>query len=49
VPDQLQIEIAHFFAIYKNLENKRVEVEGWHSREDAIAEIEASRRRWREH
>ncbi len=48
IPTQLQNEIAHFFSIYKNLENKRVEVDGWFSREDAIAEIEASRRRYRE-
>jgi inorganic pyrophosphatase len=48
IPTQLQNEIAHFFSIYKNLENKRVEVEGWFSREDAVAEIEASRQRYRE-
>jgi inorganic pyrophosphatase len=48
VPDQLQNEIAHFFAIYKTLENKHVEVEGWYSREDAVNEIEASRARFRE-
>ena len=48
VPGQLQSEIAHFFTVYKQLENKHVEVEGWYSREDAVAEIEASRRRYRE-
>jgi inorganic pyrophosphatase len=48
VPDQLQNEIAHFFTVYKQLENKKVEVEGWFSREDAIEEIEASRKRFRE-
>jgi inorganic pyrophosphatase len=48
VPDQLQSEIAHFFTVYKQLENKHVEVEGWHSREDAVREIEASRERYRE-
>jgi inorganic pyrophosphatase len=47
VPDQLQNEIAHFFSIYKTLERKEVEVEGWYSREDAIEEIEASRERFR--
>ena len=46
--DQLQNEIAHFFTVYKQLEHKKVEVEGWFSREDAIAEIEASRKRFRE-
>jgi inorganic pyrophosphatase len=29
-------------------ENKHVEVEGWYSREDAVKEIEASRKRYRE-
>ncbi|MBA3261391.1 MAG: inorganic diphosphatase [Thermoleophilaceae bacterium] len=48
VPDQLQNEIAHFFTVYKQLENKKVEVEGWFSREDAVQEIEASRKRFRE-
>jgi inorganic pyrophosphatase len=48
VPEQLQNEITHFFKVYKQLENKKVEVEGWFSREDAIEEIEASRRRFKE-
>jgi inorganic pyrophosphatase len=48
VPDQLKREIAHFFTVYKQLENKKVEVDGWFSREDAIQEIEASRQRFRE-
>jgi inorganic pyrophosphatase len=48
VPDQLQNEIAHFFTVYKQLENKKVEVKGWFSREDAIEEIGASRKRFRE-
>jgi inorganic pyrophosphatase len=47
VSDQLQNEIAHFFTVYKQLENKKVEVDGWYSREDAIKEIEASRQRFR--
>ena len=49
IPDQLQSEIAHFFSIYKDLENKKVEVDGWYSREDAVKEIEASRQRCTEH
>jgi inorganic pyrophosphatase len=48
VPNQLRNEIAHFFSIYKQLENKKVEVEGWFSREDAIEEIERSRARFRD-
>jgi inorganic pyrophosphatase len=49
IPDQLRDEIAHFFSIYKNLEKKEVRVDGWYPREEALAEIEASRVRFREH
>jgi inorganic pyrophosphatase len=45
VPDQLRDEIAHFFSVYKDLEQKKVTVDGWYSREDALEEIEASRKR----
>jgi inorganic pyrophosphatase len=48
LPGQLRQEIAHFFAIYKDLEQKTVRVDGWYSREDAIKEIEASRERRRD-
>ena len=41
-------EIAHFFSIYKDLERKKVTVDGWYSREDAWKEIDASRERCRE-
>jgi inorganic pyrophosphatase len=47
IPDQLRDEIAHFFSIYKDLEQKAVSVDGWYSREDAIEEIRASRERCR--
>lgn len=47
LPEQLQGEIEHFFAVYKDLEQKTVKVDGWYSREDALAEIESSRERWR--
>ena len=47
LPEGLRKEIAHFFSIYKDLEQKSVEVDGWYSREDAIEEIEASRERFR--
>ena len=46
--DQLRDEIAHFFSIYKDLEQKAVKVDGWYSREDALNEIESSRKRFRE-
>jgi inorganic pyrophosphatase len=48
LPQQLQDEIAHFFSVYKDLEQKNVRVDGWYSREDALKEIEASRGRRRE-
>jgi inorganic pyrophosphatase len=48
LPTQLQEEISHFFAVYKTLEQKDVAVDGWFSREDAVAEIEESRERYRQ-
>ncbi len=48
LPNQLRDEIAHFFSIYKDLERKKVSVDGWYSREDAWKEIEASRERFRD-
>jgi inorganic pyrophosphatase len=48
LPAQLRDEIANFFAIYKTLEQKDVKVDGWYTREDALAVIERSRRRWAE-
>jgi inorganic pyrophosphatase len=43
--EQLRDEIAHFFSVYKDLEQKGVEVDGWYSREDALDEIRAARQR----
>ena len=40
LPEQLRDEISHFFAVYKTLEQKDVEVDGWYSREDALQVIE---------
>jgi inorganic pyrophosphatase len=45
LPAQLRDEIAHFFSIYKDLEQKKVTVKGWFSREEAWQEIEAARAR----
>jgi inorganic pyrophosphatase len=45
---QLQDEIAHFFSVYKDLEQKKVKVDGWHSRKEAEDEIEEARKRYRE-
>ena len=48
IAEQLRDEIEHFFSHYKGLERKKVKVDGWYSREDAIEEIEASRKRFKE-
>ena len=40
LPVPLREEIEQFFSIYKDLEGKRVEVEGWCSRAQALREIE---------
>ncbi len=45
LPKQLRDEIEHFFSVYKDLEQKKVRVDGWYSRDDALEEIEAARRR----
>ena len=42
LPGPLRAEIAHFFSIYKGLEGKPVEVDGWYPREDALREIRES-------
>ncbi len=44
VPQPLQREITHFFSIYKELEGKTVEVDGWRSREEALEVIEDGKR-----
>ena len=49
IPQQLQREITHFFSSYKELEDKMVEVDGWHSREEALAVIEDGRRLQQQH
>ena len=49
ITEQLQREITHFFSVYKQLEGKDVDVEGWRSREDALGVIQEARRLQREH
>lgn len=44
LPEQLRLEIPHFFSVYKDLEHKQVEVGGWKSREEAEATIAAARK-----
>ncbi|SCD34536.1 inorganic pyrophosphatase [Streptomyces sp. DvalAA-14] len=46
MPTFEQLEISHFFEVYKDLEpGKSVEGSHWAGREQAYQEIEASRRR----
>ena len=46
--EQLRDEISHFFAVYKTLEQKDVEIDGWYPREEALKVIDEARRRWSE-
>ncbi|HEX9776148.1 MAG TPA: inorganic diphosphatase [Actinomycetota bacterium] len=43
VPGHLLNEIAHFFAIYKDLEGKKVITGGWGGEDEAVRIIESSR------
>ena len=43
IPDELRIEIAHFFDVYGELRGKKPSIEGWASRSDALEVIEAAR------
>ena len=49
ITKQLQNEITHFFSVYKQLEGKEVEVDGWRSREEALSVIADGRRLQMEH
>lgn len=42
VPPHLLKEIQHFFRVYKDLQNKKVEVGDWKNRESALQDIEKS-------
>lgn len=48
VPPHLLKEIEHFFAVYKDLEEKKTGVEGWADLDSALEVIEQSRRRFLE-
>ena len=47
VPPHLLKEIEHFFSIYKELEEKKIAVEGWEDRESAIRIIKQSQQRYK--
>jgi len=47
VPKHLLDEISHFFSIYKDLEQKKVKVNGYGSREQALEELERDYERYK--
>lgn len=47
VPEHLLDEIAHFFSIYKDLEQKKVDVHGWRDAAAAFKVIDEARDRYR--
>ncbi len=46
VPPHLLKEIEHFFSVYKDLEMKRVDVDGWEDVDEAVEVIEDARERF---
>ncbi len=46
VNDHLKNEIEHFFQVYKDLEKKKVGIEGWDTREEALKIIKESQERF---
>jgi inorganic pyrophosphatase len=49
VPPHLLKEIEHFFTVYKDLERKKVTVDGWEGRAEAMRLIAESQKRVREY
>ncbi len=48
LPGDLAQEIKHFFEVYTDLEGKEWRIEGWASKERAVAECDSARERFRE-
>ena len=48
VNEHLKNEIEHFFQVYKDLEKKKVGIEGWESKEQALNIIKESQKRYAE-
>jgi len=48
MPPHLLKEIQHFFAVYKELEEKKTGVEGWEDRESALRVIAEAQERYRQ-
>lgn len=49
VPPHLLKEIEHFFSIYKDLEGKRTEIQGWEGQESATRIIQEAEQRYEGH
>jgi inorganic pyrophosphatase len=49
LPEQLRKEIPHFFSVYKDLDEKPVDIQGWRSRDEALDVIAEARRLHEEH
>jgi inorganic pyrophosphatase len=49
ISDQLQNEISHFFSVYKDLEEKKVDVFGWGDRDEALEVLADARKLQEEH
>lgn len=47
VPVDLLNEIEHFFKVYKNLEKKKVQVQGWGGRKEAVQSIKRAKERFK--
>ena len=48
LPENLRKEVPHFFSVYKELDDKPVEIDGWYSREEALKVIDEARTRQEE-
>lgn len=48
LPPHLLKEIEHFFSVYKDLEEKKIGIDGWADRDQAIKIIEKAKQRYRE-
>ena len=46
VPPHLLKEIEHFFSVYKDLEKKKVGIEGWKNKKEALKVIKEARERY---
>lgn len=48
VPEHIRKEIAHFFQVYKDLENKKTIIEGWKDADFAAQLVEDCKKRYQE-